>query len=264
MHFVSKNIDVSTLPKSRGEAMAAGLRLFFTGKTCCNGHVEAQNVAGGCLACSRERQQRKRDARSPEEREAHNAKVRPQKLEYMKKLLADPAKRKAIRARDSELYHANSDRRLRKKKADAERWARTDILSRQVKYARVCRYIAARRSSPEGEDWYQANLLRLKEWVRNNPGKVAARGRRYQAAKRGAVPAWTTPEMEAQIVALYESAVILSATSDEPFEVDHIVPICSKIVCGLHVPWNLQLLPSSENKKKGNRIPEYAHSWRFA
>ena len=37
------------------------------------------------------------------------------------------------------------------------------------------------------------------------------------------------------------------------FEVDHVVPIRSKIVCGLNVPANMQLLHKSLNSSKGNR-----------
>jgi 5-methylcytosine-specific restriction endonuclease McrA len=86
-----------------------------------------------------------------------------------------------------------------------------------------------------------------RKWSKANAGKEAAKCRMYQAAKLKATPPWLT---EQQIKAMQDMYV----NRPKGFEVDHIVPLRGKDVCGLHVPWNLQYLPISENRKKSNKI----------
>lgn len=51
----------------------------------------------------------------------------------------------------------------------------------------------------------------------------------------------------------YEASVRAFYASCPPgMEVDHIVPVQGKNVCGLTVPWNLQYLTKSQNRRKGN------------
>jgi hypothetical protein len=51
---------------------------------------------------------------------------------------------------------------------------------------------------------------------------------------------------------MYQLATIFNRTGMN-LQVDHIVPLQSDLVCGLHCEANLQLLPASDNISKGNR-----------
>lgn len=73
---------------------------------------------------------------------------------------------------------------------------------------------------------------------------ASLRSRRVQTSK----PKWLDEFEDLWLTELYDLAV------RRGLEVDHIVPITNKIVCGLHVPWNLQLLSRKENAAKSNKF----------
>jgi hypothetical protein len=68
-----------------------------------------------------------------------------------------------------------------------------------------------------------------------------------RATKKKAMPKWLTPDQILQINSVYAEAKRLGTEAGIPYHVDHIVPLDGKIVCGLHVPWNLRAIPAAKN-----------------
>ena len=82
------------------------------------------------------------------------------------------------------------------------------------------------------------------------------RQKRREQRKRNATPSWLSDHDLKKVSYLYWLAQDLNLVSDQEYHVDHIVPLQGKNVCGLHVPWNLQILPASLNLRKSNRHEE--------
>lgn len=74
------------------------------------------------------------------------------------------------------------------------------------------------------------------------------------ASKIKASPSWLTKDHKFQISEIYSKAAIKTAETGIAHEVDHIIPLRGKVVCGLHVPWNLQVLPAYKNRQKSNLL----------
>jgi len=77
--------------------------------------------------------------------------------------------------------------------------------------------------------------------------KIRAWALLRKARIKQATPPWVNPK---QIAAVYRLARKRTIETGVPHEVDHIVPIAAPDVCGLHVPWNLRVVPGWFNRRK--------------
>lgn len=66
-----------------------------------------------------------------------------------------------------------------------------------------------------------------------------------------ATPKWAD---RTAIQRIYSECLSASKRTGIRHEVDHIVPLNGRLVSGLHVHWNLQVIPASENRFKSNKF----------
>jgi hypothetical protein len=88
-----------------------------------------------------------------------------------------------------------------------------------------------------------------KTWRKANSDRVNAHDAARRATRKNAIPAWAD---QMAIIRLYKEAKRITLTTGVKHHVDHIVPLQSDIVCGLHVVANLQIITASENLSKYN------------
>lgn len=104
--------------------------------------------------------------------------------------------------------------------------------------------------------YYNENLesatLTKRIWRKNNLDKMAATSSKIRAIKKFRL---INIEGDKQnIASIYKQAKILEKQTKIKHHVDHIIPLINDNVSGLHVSWNLQVLPVLSNLKKNNRF----------
>ena len=91
------------------------------------------------------------------------------------------------------------------------------------------------------------------EWRKNNKSKMRALSAKKRASILERTPKWLSQEHIEAIKVEYELAYWCSTVMGSQYHVDHIVPLQGKTVSGLHVPWNLRVIPAKDNLSKGNK-----------
>lgn len=107
---------------------------------------------------------------------------------------------------------------------------------------------AAKKSRKNSGEKYRSNNKEKRRVIKT----VCENYRR--AAKISRTPSWLTKEDKMIVKARYSEARWMTEHTGIKHHVDHIVPLLGKCVCGLHVPWNLRVIPARENSKKGNKL----------
>lgn len=148
-------------------------------------------------------------------------------------------------------------RALKKREAQRRYIAanRDSLNARKRIRSRAWRLANRDKKSAQTRDYYQRNRSKVLElnakWKRSKTGWMAQQSAERKAKKLNAVHLWQ--EGDKEIVEL-----IYAEARHRKMHVDHIVPLTSNIVCGLHVFWNMQLLTPQQNCAKHNSLSQAA------
>ena len=128
----------------------------------------------------------------------------------------------------------------------ARQWGR-DNRERNIKRARDWEAADPKRR--------EAGFKRLADFAKKNPDRMRTvniyHNRSRFARKRKAQPVWASKFIMSEF---YDASRLRTLHTGIKWNVDHIVPLRSKIVCGLHVEHNMRVIPAYENNKKSNRL----------
>lgn len=200
-------------------------------------------LSSSCKSCYAVTSKRNYEA-NREKRLSQQAQRREAKASDIKQYMADyyVKNRDAVLAR-TKAYQARADVKERETQRHAKRWieGREEIMAKRKERL---------ENDPEAK---QAWLDYLKDHYRSNKSAYLAKWAKRRAQKLRATPAWA--DLEA-IEAIYEQAKQLTLETGVQHEVDHIIPLVNKHVCGLHVEWNLQVITRKANRSKSNKLVE--------
>jgi 5-methylcytosine-specific restriction endonuclease McrA len=215
---------VNDLPKSRGDAKAAGVTHYFTGKSCINGHVGRRFASNGsCELCATEQCQswRKnnpgRAAEASRSWRANNAENVAQS-----KRSARSRNREKISQQEREYRIRNPDAR----KSILKSWRMRNV-------ARIAEYEKSYRA---------ANKERLRAY--NSTRKAIRRSIEEAGIGLGTLLGWVKAQPKICFYCVTDCA--------ESFHVDHFVPLAKG---GAHVLTNLRIACAPCNLRKNARDP---------
>lgn len=224
------------LPNTRKEAKDLNVDLYFTGKRCKHGHVcERRTRNGDCVACVKERSNQHYQSNVEKYKErvkSYHENNREKCLSYSRE------------------YYQDNKEYMDKKHLEYCKQHQEQVQEYHKQY-----------NKKYGKGYYKKNKQRInlksKQYRKNNPHVIKYHFLKRRETLKNAIPSWYSSE-EHLVEKIYKKRDQLNERWGLKFEVDHIIPLISDTVCGLHTWCNLQLLEESTNRSKHNH---YIKSW---
>ena len=140
----------------------------------------------------------------------------------------------------------------------ADRRAKTgECLTCRADFLIVWRKNNPNKVKQHNDTQYTNNTQKIKDsarrWGKNNPVKILVATRKQQAKRLMRCPKWLTPDDFWLMGQAYQLAALRTKMLGFAWHVDHIIPLQGRLVSGLHVPHNLQVIPGVINVSKANK-----------
>lgn len=219
---------------TRAEAIAIGLKHYFTGKQCKRGGIAPRLVRNSdctCPSCV--------DAMREIKRASHN-RLRPPKGRF-------------IHPNEESRKAAMNESRLRwrlknpeKVKSYKRKWEETNYEKHREGASRRNKRYNAKTAGKRSEI--------LKRWRKDSNGAAHAHTIARRARRVSATPEWDNELTEFVTRKAAELCVLREKTTKIKWHVDHMIPLQARNACGLHVWNNLQVIPAKMNVEKNNKM----------
>lgn len=230
-----QKLEINSLPKSLAEARVVGHNLYYTGKECKHGHLTYRYVSDRiCSDCAKLKVKKLSTVGGGNARRWAN-KTPEQLIIIYAKRKNYYTKTKAVRQEEGRRSYANlklDENWLKQRRSKTNK--RRKLFGRSLEV-----------SNP--------NVKKRYKQTPNGKSKTLANDAKRRSAKMQRTPPWLDVVQNAEIEFTYKYCASLRSIGLN-YHVDHIVPLQGKSVSGLHVPWNLQVIPADENIRKANRF----------